>query len=101
MPQRGTRNPERGTLRKAAEASCPPAELRESLVQLLAPEVGPAYRCRIVLGIRCLPQQEVTEPHLATGANHQVEVRQAGCVEVPVDDLFGDVFGRDARGDRV
>src|SRR5437870_4411844 len=75
-PQRETRNARRGTLRKAAEPSDPPAELREGLVQLLAPEVGPAYRCRIVLGIRRLPQEEVAEAHLATGPNHQIQVGQ-------------------------
>src|SRR5438132_9413865 len=99
-PQRETRNARRGTLRKAAEPSDPPAELREGLEQLLAPEVGPAYRCRIVLGIRRLPQEKVAEAHLATRADHQVELGQTRGVQVLVDQLLGNVFGSNAAGHR-
>src|SRR5579859_4868663 len=63
-----------GTLAEAAETPNPPAELREGLVELLAPEVGPAYRCRIVLRVGGLPKQEIAQPHLATRANHQVQI---------------------------
>src|SRR5512133_864643 len=81
---------------QAAEPSDAPAELRESLVQLFAPEVGPAYRCRIVLRVRRLPQQEVAEAHLATRTNDQIQVGQPGRVQVPIDDVFGNVRGGDA-----
>src|ERR1051326_4385989 len=81
---------------EAAEPSDPPGELRESLKQLLAPEVGPAYRCRIVLGVRCLPQQEIAEAHLATGTNNQVEIGQAGRIKVLINELLGHVLRQDA-----
>src|SRR5947209_9180827 len=99
-PQRATRNAQRATLRKAAEPSGPPAELREGLVQLLAPEVGPAYRSRIVLGIRRLPQQEVTEAELTTSADDEVQVGQPGRVEMLIDELFGELFGTNPSSKR-
>src|SRR5215813_3252510 len=61
-------------LDESAEPSHAPAELREGRVQLFAPKIGPAYWCRIVLGICRLPQQKVAQAHLATGADDQVKV---------------------------
>src|SRR5438874_4994045 len=90
-----------GPLGEAAEPSCPPTELRESLKQLLAPEVGPAYRCRIVLGIGCLPQQEIAEAHLASRPDDQVEIRQTRCIQVAVDQIFGNLFCSNARGEHA
>src|SRR5919202_5015973 len=64
---------------RSDESAEPPhasSELGESLQQLVSPKIGPACRSRIVLRVCCLPEQEVAEPHLAAGANDQVEIRQ-------------------------
>src|SRR5262249_9366430 len=78
---------------QAAKPSGAPAELREGCVQLFAPKIGPACWCRIVLGVRRLPQQKVTQAHLATGADDQVELGQTSRVEVLFDQLLSDLLG--------
>ena len=38
-----------------------------------------------------LPGQEAAQPHLAAGADHQIEIRQMAGVHVPTDRLFVDL----------
>src|SRR5207248_109514 len=57
--------------------------------------------CRIVLGIGCLPQQEIAEAHLASRPDDQVEIRQTRCIQVAVDQIFGNLFCSNARGEHA
>ena len=49
--------------------------------QLVAPEVGPHHVGEVELGVGRLPEQEVRQPLLARGADHQVGRRQRARVE--------------------
>ena len=56
--------------------------IHECLVQVPAPEVGPQGVGDPDLGIGDLPEQEVGDAQLATGADQQVRIGLAGGVQV-------------------
>ena len=60
---------------------------------MLEREVGPERRHEHKLRIGRLPQQEVAEPLLAAGADHQIEVRQVAGLKVALERLFRDLVG--------
>src|SRR5690606_8625399 len=66
----------------ASEATIAALEIEDGVVELVAVEVRPEHRGHIQLGVRHLPEQEVADPHLATGANQQVGIGPLCCVEV-------------------
>ena len=57
------------------EATLPPLIGGDSLVEVGLSEIGPERLGAVELGIGGLPEQEVTEPHFARRANHEVRVR--------------------------
>ena len=75
-------------LAEAAVAAFPLLEFRNAFQQLQASEVGPQCLRHVDLGVGELPEQEVAEPHLAAGANHQVRIGQMACLEVPRNGFF-------------
>ena len=66
---------------------------------MFTPEVGPEHLAEHQLAVRQFPQQEIGDAVLARGADHQVRVGHLRFVEVPGDDLLGDLFCRGARID--
>ena len=58
------------------------AEGGQGLVVALHIEVRPQHLGEEKLGVGTLPQHEVAQPHLAAGADHQVDVRLARGVQV-------------------
>src|SRR3546814_9075252 len=62
-------------------------------------EIRPQNVGKIQLGIGRLPEQEIRQPHLARGADEQVERRHVGGVEMRRDRLRGDrAFGGGGGG---
>src|SRR5689334_24586715 len=84
----------------AAEASMAAGELEQRGVERIGPEVGPQRVAAVELRVRRLPDEEVREPLLAAGPDHEIRVGQAGGVERGADRLLVDLLGRDAaRGE--
>src|SRR4051812_32444422 len=75
----------------AAIAALPALEVEDRLIEVPAPEVGPEGVGHPDLGVGDLPEQEVGDPQLARGTDHQVGVCLAGGVEVASDRLLVDV----------
>jgi len=65
--------------------------LGDPLDQVRPAEIRPQDRRHINLGVSQLPQQKITQPHLAAGANHQVRIRQMAGVKMPPDHLLIDL----------
>src|SRR6266508_2609301 len=61
---------------RSAEAALPGGEGADSRRQIAHVEVRPHAVGEVELGVRALPQQEIREPLLASGANQQVDVRR-------------------------
>src|SRR5207245_8255333 len=55
-------------------------------------EVGPQGVGHVHLGVRELPEEEVAEAHLATGADQEVGIRDAVRAEVPGERAGGDLL---------
>src|SRR5208282_1746672 len=62
----------------------------DPLEQLNAAEIRPQRLRHIDLRIGKLPEQEVTQPHLAAGANYQVRIGQTPRVEMVANRLLID-----------
>ena len=80
----------------APESARPPGELEEGGVEGVGPEVRPEDLGRVELGVGRLPDQEVREPLLAAGPDHEVGIGQAGGVERLGDRVLVDLVGCDA-----
>src|SRR5258706_8535143 len=83
--------------REPAEAAFALSIVVDRLPQVCGAEVGPEDRCRPVLAVGGLPDQEVREPPLAAGADDQVGVGHAARREVLADRLLVDRVGRYAQ----
>src|SRR3990170_8687159 len=94
VPARGVAVAARVGLYHAAEASLALAVGEEGALDLFDAEVGPVGGGVVVLRVGRLPEEEVREPHLAGGADHQVGVRQAGRRQVRREELLVDPLGR-------
>src|SRR4051794_34339177 len=69
--------PRKTTLPLLLETAKPPfafAELAQSLLQGGGIEIGPALGSHPQLGIGYLPEQEIADAHLASGADQQIRV---------------------------
>src|SRR5581483_2596856 len=63
-------------LRNPAEAPVAAGILGERLLKGRFAEIRPEALDKVQLGIGALPQQEIAQPLLATGANQQVDIRR-------------------------
>src|SRR3546814_10242280 len=87
--------------RRRAVASREPTEFREGGFEVALVEVGPQLVDEDELAVGRLPEQEVAEPLLAGGADHQVGIGNAGGQEAGGEAFLVDVLERDlAGGDR-
>src|SRR5262245_56379472 len=66
----------------AAVAALPLLEVEDRLEQVATAEVGPEGARHPDLGVRDLPEEEVADPQLPGGADHQVGVGLARRVEI-------------------
>src|SRR5208337_1126135 len=73
---------------QSPEAALALLERFYGLQQLGAAKVGPEGLGDVDLGVGDLPQQEIAQPHLAAGANDQVELGQAVRIEMVCDALL-------------
>src|SRR3546814_3958129 len=69
------------------------------LFEVALVEVGPQLVDEDELAVGRLPEQEVAEPLLARGADHQIGIGNPGGQEAGSEALLVDVVGRDLAGD--
>src|SRR5207245_3470635 len=69
-------------LRPSPEPAHAPLVGGERLVEVRPAEIRPERLRAVELRVGRLPEQEVAEPHLAGGADHQVRIRESPSVEV-------------------
>src|SRR6267143_3826080 len=67
---------------------------RDRRIELLGVEIGPQLRGEIQFGIRKLPQQEITDALLASGANEQIGFRRVVERQMRSELLLGISIGR-------
>src|SRR5437016_3625549 len=79
--------------RDVAEAALAAGEILERFDELGLAEVGPELGGEKDLGVGRLPQKEIREPQLAAGADYQVWIRQARCLEQAGKCRFVQLFG--------
>src|SRR5215475_2709968 len=65
--------------------------LSNALEQMHSAEVRPQCRSYVNLGVRQLPQEKVTQAHLAAGAHDQVRIGQVLGVKMTSDRFFVDL----------
>ena len=82
----------------AAEPAGAAGELQERLVERLRAEVRPEAVREPQLGVRGLPDQEVADPLLAAGPDHEVRVGQARGIQRLADRTLVHLLGGDAGG---
>ena len=84
-------------LRIPAHAAVAAGILGQSFVEAFLREIGEERLGKVELRVGALPQQEVGQPLLTTGADHQIDRRQV-TVEVLFDDLLVDGLGFQRTG---
>ena len=86
--------------RGEAEAPLAPLVVGDGNAQVVAVEIGPVYVGDVEFGVCYLPQQEVADAHVASGAYEQVGVRHECRGEVSGYGFVCDAGGVDASGGR-
>src|SRR5262245_43327182 len=81
-----------------AEAPRPLLELGHRLVEVARAEVRPEHGGDEELGVGDLPQEEVRDPHLAAGADHEIRVGNVGGIEGAADVRLAGVLGIQLTG---
>src|SRR5262245_4152164 len=80
-------------IRDATEATLTLLEVGEGLQVFARAEIRPERLGNVELRVRCLPQEEVAEPHLAARPDEEVGIRDA-----PRPEVAGHRRGRDLLG---
>ena len=81
-----------------AETALAALEADNAVDKVLLGEVGPEMVGYEDFGVGQLPEEEVADAEVATGADEQIGVGDAGSGEVVGDSDVGDIVGEDVAG---
>ena len=86
---------------KSSKSALPPGVFRQRFVYVLAREIRPKCFSKIQFSVRGLPQKEIGQSHLATGAYQKIDVRDACGVQVFSERVFVNFVWLEAARNRT
>src|SRR5450631_661416 len=84
-----------------AETSLAGLEIGQRLAEFVDGEIGPVDLGEVRFGVGKLPEQEITDAHLAAGPDQEIRIRQPARIQVASENLHADVISRELAGQHV